>query len=79
MVYASRPSLLQIQLDNIPVLKAGEVKFQTRVTIDTNGYMNIEYVLTLEYPRVKFIVPLTKYPTNDSPHQASLLHNLHRH
>ena len=39
-------SLLQIQLDNIPVLKAGEVKFQTRVTIDTNGYMNIEYVCT---------------------------------
>lgn len=39
-------SLLQIQLDNIPVLKAGEVKFQTRVIIDTNGYMNIEYVCT---------------------------------
>ena len=39
-------SLLKIQFDNIPVLKAGEVKFQTRVTIDTNGYMNIEYVCT---------------------------------
>ena len=38
--------LLKIQLDNIPVLKAGEVKFQTKVTIDTNGYMHIEYVCT---------------------------------
>lgn len=38
--------LLKIQLDNIPVLKKGEVKFQTRVTIDTNGYMSIEYVCT---------------------------------
>lgn len=36
--------LLKIQLDNIPVMKAGEVKFQTKVTIDTNGYMHIEYV-----------------------------------
>lgn len=36
--------LLKIQFDSIPVLKAGEVKFHTRVTIDTNGYMNIEYV-----------------------------------
>ena len=25
-------------------MKAGEVKFQTKVTIDTNGYMHIEYV-----------------------------------
>lgn len=39
-------SLLKILFDNIPVLKAGEVKFQTRITIDTNGYMNIEYVCT---------------------------------
>lgn len=37
-------SLLKIQIDNLPQLKAGEVKFQTRVTIDTNGYMNIEFV-----------------------------------
>ena len=36
--------LLKIQFDSIPVLKAGEVKFHTRVTIDINGYMNIEYV-----------------------------------
>lgn len=38
--------LLNLQLDNLPVKKAGEVKFQTRVTIDTNGYMNIEFVCT---------------------------------
>ena len=37
-------SLLKIQLDNIPILRAGEVKFQTRVTIDTNGYMSVEFV-----------------------------------
>ena len=37
-------SLLKIQMDALPILKAGEVKFQTRVTIDTNGYMSIEYV-----------------------------------
>lgn len=37
-------TLLKIHLDDIPVLKAGEVKFQTKVTIDTNGYMHIEYV-----------------------------------
>lgn len=36
--------LLKIQMDDLPILKAGEVKFQTRVTIDTNGYMSIEYV-----------------------------------
>jgi hypothetical protein len=39
-------SLLKIQLDNIPALKAGEVRFLTRVTIDTNGYMSIEFVCT---------------------------------
>ena len=38
--------LFKIQLDNIPILKAGEVKFQTRVTIDTNGYMSVEFVCT---------------------------------
>lgn len=37
-------SLLKIQFDNIPILKAGEVNFETRVTIDTDGYMNIEFV-----------------------------------
>lgn len=39
-------SLLKIQLENLPPLKAGECKFQTRVTIDTNGYMSVEYVCT---------------------------------
>ena len=28
----------------MPKGKAGEVTFQTRATIDTNGYMNIEFV-----------------------------------
>ncbi len=37
-------SLLTIELDNLPQLKAGEVKFKTNVTIDTNGYMHVEYV-----------------------------------
>ena len=37
-------SLLKIQLENLPQLKAGEVKFKTKVTIDTNGYMHVEYV-----------------------------------
>ena len=39
-------SLLKILLENLPPLKAGECKFQTRVTIDTNGYMSVEYVCT---------------------------------
>lgn len=38
--------LLNIELGDLPPQKAGEVKFQTRVTIDTNGYMNIEFVCT---------------------------------
>ena len=38
--------LLKIYLDDLPLLKAGEVKFKTRITIDTNGYMNVEYVCT---------------------------------
>lgn len=37
-------SLVQIRIDNLPKGKAGEITFQTRITIDTNGYMNIEYV-----------------------------------
>jgi hypothetical protein len=31
-------------MNNLPKGKAGEVKFQTRITIDTNGYMSVEYV-----------------------------------
>ena len=37
-------SLLNILIENLPPLKAGECKFQTRVTIDTNGYMSVEFV-----------------------------------
>lgn len=37
-------SLLKIELDNLPQLKAGEVKFKTKVTVDTNGYMHVEFV-----------------------------------
>lgn len=37
-------SLLKIELDNLPQLKAGEVKFKTKITIDTNGYMHVEFV-----------------------------------
>lgn len=37
-------SLLKIELDNLPLLPAGEVKFKTKVTLDTNGYMHVEYV-----------------------------------
>ena len=36
--------LVKIPMDNLPKGKAGEVKFQTRITIDTNGYMSVEYV-----------------------------------
>lgn len=39
-------SLLKIELDGLPKGKAGEVKFETKVTIDTNGYMHVEYVCT---------------------------------
>lgn len=39
-------SLRKIKLENLPPLPAGEVKFKTKVTIDTNGYMHVEYVLT---------------------------------
>lgn len=37
-------SLLKIQLDDLPKLKAGQVKFNTKATIDTNGYIHVEYV-----------------------------------
>lgn len=39
-------SLLKIQLDNLPQLKALQVKFKTKVTIDTNGYLHAEFVCT---------------------------------
>ena len=41
---AKNRELLKIVLDNLPQLKAGEVKFNTKVTIDTNGYMHVEFV-----------------------------------
>lgn len=37
-------SLLKIELNDLPQMKAGEVKFKTKITIDTNGYMHVEYV-----------------------------------
>jgi len=37
-------SLLKIPMDNLPIKKAGEVKFYTKVTLDTNGYMHVERV-----------------------------------
>lgn len=37
-------SLLKITLNNLPKLKAGHVHFKTKITIDTNGYMHVEYV-----------------------------------
>lgn len=37
-------SLLKIPMDNLPLAKAGEVKFTTKVTLDTNGYMHIECI-----------------------------------
>lgn len=39
-------TLLNIVLGDLPLKKAGEVKFQTRVTIDSTGYMSIEFVCT---------------------------------
>jgi hypothetical protein len=37
-------SILKIKLENLPKLKAGQVKFKTKVTIDTNGYIHVEFV-----------------------------------
>lgn len=37
-------SLLKIELDNLPKLKKEQVKFKTKITIDTNAYMHVEYV-----------------------------------
>lgn len=36
-------SLLKLEMDNLPQLKAGEVHFSTRITIDTNGYMHVRW------------------------------------
>lgn len=35
-----------LKLNDIPSMKKGEVKFRTSLTIDTNGYMSIEFVCT---------------------------------
>lgn len=37
-------SVLKTQFDNLPLLKAGKVKFKTKITLDTNGYMHVEHV-----------------------------------
>lgn len=37
-------SLVKITMDDLPKGRAGEVKFQTRITIDSNGYMSVEFV-----------------------------------
>lgn len=36
--------LVKLRIENLPKLKAGEVSFLAKVTIDTNGYMHIEFV-----------------------------------
>ncbi|MBP3286992.1 MAG: Hsp70 family protein [Prevotella sp.] len=36
--------LVNLRIENLPRLKAGEVTFLAKVTIDTNGYMHIEFV-----------------------------------
>lgn len=37
-------SILKIELGNLPPLPAGKVQFKTKVTIDTNGYMHVEFL-----------------------------------
>lgn len=37
-------SLFKNSIDGFPPAKAGEIKFKTKVTLDTNGYMHIEHV-----------------------------------
>lgn len=37
-------SLVTLRIDNLPKLKAREVTFLAKATIDTNGYMHIEFV-----------------------------------
>lgn len=36
--------LVKLRIENLPMLKAGEVKFKVKVTIDTNGYMHTEFL-----------------------------------
>ncbi len=36
--------VVQLRIENLPRLKAGEVTFLAKATIDTNGYMHIEFV-----------------------------------
>lgn len=38
--------VVRIKLDNLPPMKAGKVKFKTKVTIDTNGYLHVEFLCT---------------------------------
>ena len=37
-------SLIDFSLTNIPILKKGEAQFNTKVTVDTNGYLHVEEV-----------------------------------
>lgn len=37
-------SLVKLRIENLPKMKAGGVTFLTKVTVDTNGYMHIEFV-----------------------------------
>lgn len=36
--------LVKLRIDDLPKMKAGGVTFLTKVTVDTNGYMHIEFV-----------------------------------
>lgn len=37
-------SLVKLSIENLPKMKAGGVTFWVKVTVDTNGYMHIEFV-----------------------------------
>ena len=37
-------SIVKLRIENLPKMKAGGVTFLTKVTVDTNGYMHIEFV-----------------------------------
>ena len=37
-------SIVKLRIENLPKMKAGAVTFLTKVTVDTNGYMHIEFV-----------------------------------
>lgn len=39
-------ALVSIPMDQLPPMKAGNVKFKTKVTIDTNGYLHVEFLCT---------------------------------